>query len=242
MVKKAEVSETAKVETPAEVPPAAVPPIEIKPIPPLPEAGGVAWCELWGTKTDSEGVTHDVKINVTARAVDAKHALIELLEAVKDAQEFAHLYPYQRKATAPAQAKAATPPPAGNSGSVPPAAANNPPAAHAAPPAQPAEPVYEPVGEASGMSVINAVLMTTTPRADGKCKVDFYEANHRYPDIACVMSPDQLVKMLEKVAPWTPAHFTVAKTYDVNYKVTWQNSTKMNQYGRPYKNIVSVDL
>lgn len=187
----------------------------------LPEAGGVAWTELYGQKTDEEGVVHDVKINLTARAETATEALKALLEALKVASEEYKLRPYQVLKKAP---------------EAPPAPA--PLDAPAAPVGKP-EPTYEDVEQATG--VFNVVKMGVTPRADGKTKLDFYEFGHKYPDISAVMSPDQLSQMLAAVGAWTPEHFKAVASYEVNYKISWRNSERLNQNGKPYKNIVVVN-
>jgi len=60
----------------------------------LPEAGGVAWVELYGTKTDEDGA-HVVKINLTSRATTPLDALVSLLGAMSVAHDEYKLKPYQ---------------------------------------------------------------------------------------------------------------------------------------------------
>ncbi len=233
MVKRAEVTDEAPAVPTAE--PTAVSTPEpvyeaIEPeMPVLPEAGGIAWCELYGTKKDAEGIVHEVKINVTARSFTSLEALQDLLVTLKAAADGLNMYPYP-KSRAPGQTSAQAP-----------AQAAQKPAGSPPPAAQPAvEPTYEPV---DGGGIFNAVKMVCTPRNDGKTKLDFFEAGHRYPDISCVLTPEQLAEMLKLTGGWLPSHFQQLGTYEpIAYKITWKNSARMNQLGKPYKNIVSVTL
>lgn len=69
----------------------------------LPEAGGVAWCDLYGVKNvqvSQEGeplkIQHKVmKISLTSRAATPTQALDQLVEAIKEAKEKYQLFPYQ---------------------------------------------------------------------------------------------------------------------------------------------------
>lgn len=189
----------------------------------LGEAGGIAWCELYGHKSDEDGV-HEVKINLTSRAETPAQALAELLATLKIAREEYKLNPYPVLHKAPALnpvATTVTPVP------VAPAPMVN-------------EPVYEDIEQANGE--FHAVKMSVTPRTDGKSKVDFFEAGHKYPDISAVMSPEQLASMMQIVGGWTPEHFKQMGTYEVKYAIQWRNSTTLNKNGKPYKNIVGIAL
>lgn len=59
------------------------------------EAGGIAFCELWGVSTDEDGVKHHVRINVTARDLTSISALRQLMETIKLAKSEYNLKPYQ---------------------------------------------------------------------------------------------------------------------------------------------------
>lgn len=200
----------------------------------LPEAGGIAWVELYGKKTDdSDGNQYEIKINLTSRALSPIEALNRLIEAISYAQQY-NLKPYStRYAPKPAETPQA------------PASAPTIPAPGAAPkaPGIP-EPTYEDV-EPKTTGVIEAVKMTITPRADGKTKLDFYEEGHQYPDISAVMAPEQLSAMMQAVGAWTPDHFRQIATYDrnqgIHYKISWRHSTQLNRAGNPYKNIVTIN-
>lgn len=186
----------------------------------LPEAGGVAWCELYGKKSDDDGV-HDVKINLTSRAGTPLEALQQLLEALSVANEIYKLTPYIKSAKAPER-------PTAVESAI----------AQAVPPSMPQEPVYEDIEPQ--INKIAAVKLVVTPRADGKARLDFYEAGHQYPDIAAVMSPEQLAALMLPTGAWTPEHFKTIATYEKNVTVYWKDSQNLNRNGKPYKNIVRV--
>ncbi|OGO11457.1 MAG: hypothetical protein A2Y53_00120 [Chloroflexi bacterium RBG_16_47_49] len=201
----------------------------------LPEAGGIAWTELYGTKKDEDGVRHTVKINLTSRAHTPLKALTELLEVMHTADEQYKLRPYQTLQKAPEASNM----PKGNV----------PPTTSAAPVlgvpgaiptgANPVEPVYEDI-QPTGGGIVNAVKMGVTLRQDGKVKLDFYEVGHKYPDISCVMTPPQLVALLAPTGAWTEDHFKAAGSYEFICKITWVNSTKLNDHGKPYHNITGI--
>lgn len=186
----------------------------------LPEAGGVAWVELFGKKSDDDGV-HDVKINLTSRAGTPLEALQQLLEALSVANEIYKLTPYMKSAKAPER-------PTAVESAI----------AQAVPLPMPQEPVYEDIEPQ--INKIAAVKLVVTPRADGKARLDFYEAGHQYPDIAAVLTPEQLATMMAPIGAWTPEHFKTLATYNVECTVLWKNSQNLNKNGKPYKNIVRV--
>ena len=200
----------------------------------LPEAGGVAWVDLFGNKTDENGTVHEVKISLTSRATTPRAALESLLDTMKVAKEIYKLNPYQNLKKAPeAAAPQKAPAPAGPAAPAP--------VAGAAPaPVGKPEPTYENL-PGQGTGEFNVVKMAIAPRADGKTKVDFFETGHKYPDISAVMNPDALAQMMQYVGAWTPAHFQTIATYEVHYKISWRDSERMNQNGKPYKNIVSIN-
>lgn len=198
----------------------------------LPEAGGVAWTELWGKKTEEDGVVHDVKINLTSRANTPLQALVDLLAALKTAREEYKLTPYQVRSKPPEDSRTPvkTPFEASTSVSTPLPAPTVSTISN--------EPVYEDIEQGEG--VIYAVKMSVTPREDGKSKLDFFENGHKYPDVSAVMRPENLVELLQNTGAWTVGHLTKPSTYDVKYEIRWRNSATLNKNGKPYKNIVSV--
>ena len=203
--------------------------------PEIPEAGGVCWVDMYGTKTDAEGMEHIVKISVTSRHINPIKALVGLVDAIKFAESEYSLRPYtpsygtsvkppQAATTAPAVAVPQTtvvPPPPGE--------------------VKNKEPEYVAVEDDGG--VIQAIRMSVEPRADGKTKLGFYGAGDKYPRLTSVMLPPALVQLLASTGAWTVEHFSKVAEYKVDYKVTWHNSQNVSkQTGKPYKNIVSVSL
>lgn len=187
----------------------------------LPEAGGVAWTEVWGQATDEAGVKHDVRINLTARGADAEDALRQLMHALGVARDEFKMAPYQKGHQAAPAAKTAASP-----------------AAQPAPAAKPkagGELIYKPD------HVLAAVKVAVEPRPDGKAKVEFYGAGHVYPDLSTVRTPEQLNELFAPVNGWTPDHFKTAATYDVAYNVTWRESDRLNSKRNPYKDVVAIE-
>ena len=199
----------------------------------LPEAGGVAWVDLHGSKVE-DGIKYDVKISLTHRAATSAEALQGLMESLAFAKAEYKLRPYQlrqkqeqKHAAVPAQvpAPAATAPPV-------PDAVND------------SEPQYVPV-EAQGeptTGTMAIIKMEIAPRADGKTDLKFFMAGRQYPEIYACMTPEQLVPMLANTGAWTADHFKSPANYDVNYVINWRNSQNTNKNGKPYKDIVTVAL
>lgn len=200
------------------------------------EAGGVAWVDLYGNKTDKNGITHQVHISVTSRDTTPLGALQELLATISVAETQFFLHPYPPAAPSLKQDYQQPRPVAAT------APVQNAPAA-AVPPAGRPEPQYIPAGaDPKGAGTFRCTKMQTTPRGDGKTKADFFETGHRYPDISAVMNPEGLVELLKATGAWTVQHFQVAQEYQIAYDIQWQNSDRMNQNGRPYKNIMGISI
>jgi hypothetical protein len=87
---------------------------------------------------------------------------------------------------------------------------------------------------------LHVKTMVVTPRDDGKAKVEFFEDNHKWADIAMTMAPDQLAGKLSQTADWTPSHFTTPARFQVDYLIDWKNSINLNSVGNPYKNVVNI--
>lgn len=194
-------------------------------IPSLPEAGGVAFCELYGEKSDAEGVKHLVKINLTARGLTAKYALADLLEALVTAREVYHLNPYNPYERVPQPTPTATPMVQPTTPAV----------------AQPAEPVYENIQPApQAQNVLQVVKISSTPKPEGKVTIGFFGAGRKYPEVYFNGTTDSACALLQGTGAWQPQHFQVAQEYQANFKVLWRNSDRMNSKGYPYKDIVGI--
>lgn len=187
------------------------------------EAGGVAWCDIWGTKADNDGEPRVVKISLTSRAANPKMALDALLDALTYAKDL-NLHPFQPMAKSAKVETFAAPT-----------------TQAAAPTVQAAAPMAAAAQNLAEGGQIKATKMVVAPRTDGKTKLDFYETGRKYPEIAAVMAPEQLANMMQATGDaWEASHFTAIAEYDCNYIINWRPSKALNQNGKPYKNIVSV--
>ena len=198
----------------------------------LPEAGGVAFVELWGTVTDSATERREAfKINVTARAETVQGAIDQIIAGMRYANEVYHLKPYNPMApqtpNRPAPVVTNQPNPnVTNSAAAP------------APAPAPSQPVQE---NAADNGVIQVAKVVVTPRTDGKTKVEFFGAGRKYADLSSVMTPDSLANLFGAIGGWTPEHFVVATEYQVSFSAYWRNSEKMNSAGKPYRNVVRLE-
>lgn len=198
----------------------------------LPEAGGVAFMELWGTVTDSATERREAfKINVTARAETVQGAIDQIISGMRYANEKYHLKPYNPMAPqTPNRPAPVTNQPNPN------VKTNS--AAAPAPAPAPSQPVQENENQPEG-GVIRVVKVLVTPRTDGKSKVEFFGAGRKYADLSSVMTPDSLANLFG--SGWTPDHFMVATEYQVSFSAYWRNSEKMNSAGKPYRNVVRLE-
>lgn len=92
----------------------------------------------------------------------------------------------------------------------------------------------------SGVQTIHAVKMEVTPLADGKAKLAFYEAGHKFPDISSTQSIDRLLALLAPTGGWTAAHLATAQPFNVSLDIDWKPSEKLNNSGKPYKDVVAI--
>jgi len=199
----------------------------------LPEAGGVAFMELWGTVTDSATERREAfKINVTARAETVQGAIDQIIAGMRYANEVYHLKPFNplspQTPNRPAPVTNQPNPNVTNSAAAP------------APAPAPSQPVQENENQPEG-GVIRVVKVLVTPRTDGKSKVEFFGAGRKYADLSSVMTPDSLANLFGAIGGWTPEHFMVATEYPVSFNAYWRNSDKMNSAGKPYRNVVRLE-
>jgi len=201
----------------------------------LPEAGGVAFLELWGTVTDSATERREAfKINITARGLSPQEALDSIIDCMKYANERYHLKPYNPLAPqTPRKPVGTTPEPNVKTAS----------AAAPAPVAKPQSPtaaVAQPAQLDNG--TIRVVKVVVTPRTDGKSKVEFFAEGRRYADLSAVMTPDNLANLFGAVdEAWSPEHFQVATEYPVSFTAFWKESDKVNTAGKHYRNVVKLE-
>ena len=198
----------------------------------LPEAGGVAFMELWGTVTDSATERREAfKINVTARAETVQGAIDRIIAGMQYANEVYHLKPYN-----PMSPQTPNRPAPVTNQPNPNVKTNS--AAAPAPAPAPSQPVQE---NAADNGVIQVAKVVVTPRTDGKTKVEFFGAGRKYADLSSVMTPDSLANLFGAIGGWTPEHFVVATEYQVSFSAYWRNSEKMNSAGKPYRNVVRLE-
>lgn len=198
----------------------------------LPEAGGVAFMELWGTVTDSATERREAfKINVTARAETVQGAIDQIIAGMRYANEVYHLKPFNP--LAPQTPNRPVPAPSQPNPNVKTNAAAAP-----APAPAPSQPVQ---ANAADNGVIQVAKVVVTPRTDGKTKVEFFGAGRKYADLSSVMTPDSLANLFGAIGEWTPEHFMVATEYPVSFNAYWRNSDKVNSAGNPYRNVVRLE-
>ena len=191
------------------------------------EAGGIAFCELWGVSTDEDGVRHNVKINVTARDLNSLSALRQLMETIKVAKEEYKLKPYQPSfgsVSKPAEQK--------------PAVQDAPkPAVQEAPkPAAPARPAPS----TEGANMFHCVKIAVAPYKD-KIKIDWFAQGRKYAELTSYIPVEQAVAWFQPFGLWTHDHFEQVAEYTVDMNIYWKESEKLNSKGNPYKNIVKME-
>lgn len=181
------------------------------------EAGGIAFCELWGVSTDEDGVKHPVKINVTARDLTSISALRQLMETIKVARNEYKLKPYQP-----------------NSGYVSKPAESKP----------VSQPAAKPAPKAEGNQVFHCNKIVAGPYKD-KIKIDWYTDNvagkTKYPYLTSYIPVEQAMAWLQPFGEWKADDFYANKEYPVNLNITWVESDKKNDRGNPYKNITNIE-
>ena len=99
-------------------------------------------------------------------------------------------------------------------------------------PLQSAEPAQ------SSENVMVCEQMDVLPQPDGRVKIEFYQAGHRYADIQGVLPVDGWTKILNDI----DVNLAAAGKYSGKFEITWKASSKTNSKGVPYKNITNVRL
>lgn len=201
----------------------------------IPEAGGIAFTEFEG---EHGGVLH-----VTARAPHPTRAVQMVLESLDYLRS---LQPNVKWRIPGGKAPAPAPPaaPAQTAQQAP------------LPSGDPGEPQYVDVqtgesapappaagwagGQAQQVMVITKIEIT--PKPDARVDVFLYAPGHRFPDLRINNWTAQSV--LENIfAPntgWDLAKLQAAGEYVGNWNVTWENSTRLNTKGVPYKDVKEI--
>lgn len=179
------------------------------------EAGGIAFCELWGISTDEDGIKHPVRINVTARDLTSISALRQLMETIKIAREEYKLKPYQPNSGYVSKPVQEEPKPATN----------------------------RPAPKVEGQ-MFHCNKIMAGPFKD-KIKLDWYTdsvaGKTKYPFMTSYIPVEQAMAWLQPFGEWEADDFYANKEYPVSLNITWAESDKKNDKGNPYKNIVKIE-
>lgn len=105
------------------------------------------------------------------------------------------------------------------------------------PTTQPTSPT--PTTENEGVFI--ATKLAVTIRPDGKTQVGLYGTGDKYARCVVINTSEAVANAFAKCGAWQPQHFAGPATYNVNIKVSWRNSEKLNANGKPYKNVTSLD-
>jgi hypothetical protein len=173
------------------------------------------------------------------------HSVVDTLKAVVAMGGVSKTAGYQTAPAVPAPTPTPAPvtgPAPGPAGPTPGSTVGN--GTPAPTPAPVAAPAPVPAPSAPGQKtqyILTATKLEITQRPDGKVQLDFFlNTERKYADLRHIDSPENALRFLSRVGGWAPEHFRGAGTYTVSYDVTWEESTKMNNAGRPYKNIVGI--
>lgn len=93
-------------------------------------------------------------------------------------------------------------------------------------------------GKVTQEMIISRIDVTPVP--DGKIKVQFFEPNHKYPDIYATRGVDEFAAVMKAATglDWQPSHFQVAGKHEgLALKVGYTLSDKLNSKNNPYKDI-----
>jgi len=189
------------------------------------EARGIVFGDLWGVATDSEGVKHEIKFNVTCRSmVSGQSALADYLSLLTFAKSM-HIYPYLpttlavngSRTVARQQAQAPT--------AQAPVAPEQPQAPTPDKPYQQTAP-SAPAGGNGGSEVKSALVKKIIVEKPGSVKV-------YYTDQYCVQShigAEGISKFFDASLGWTPDHFSKPAIYPEdqvgNLTVEWAKNEK----------------
>lgn len=188
----------------------------------LGEAGGVAWCELYGHK-EVDGVPVTVKINLTAREMSASLALESLIGAIKEAGEKYNMHPY-----------------------------NMPKKVDPFPVIERAEPVYAPVvndvtGRTTNTNDTNQFhcpkfVSSRFPKKDGWVKIDWYSSEPgktKFPFMSSYLPIEKALSYLRAFG-FDEAKLFSGQEFTCDIQVWWKQGTEKNSAGNYYKDLVGV--
>ena len=186
----------------------------------LGEAGGVAWCELYGHK-EVDGVPVTVKINLTCRELNGALALESLINALAVAKDKYNMVPYN---VLPKKA---------------PVVAEDPfPVKE--------EPRYEPVRTKlpEGES-FHCVKFTSVAGSEGRVQISFYTdmaGKTKFPYLKTTLATERAMAYFRGAnLNITEAHLVSGQEIPCNLNVYFVYSDKLNSAGNPYKNVSAIE-
>jgi len=198
-------------------------------LPPIGEAGGIAFTTLYGHNSLPDGTAQTFQISVTGRGFTASQALENLMGSIRLAK-------YYKLSVYPPQLPAAPKPKTDAAPAVPGQFTKAPAPVPTA--KQPAAVGQNAPSAQGGTILVNKI--SVTPRTDGKVKIDFWSAGRKYADISLVAMIDQVLSELHPVASFPVEAMEKAGEYALNCKVDWVPSENLTSKGNPYKNIVRI--
>src|SRR3990167_6871415 len=99
-----------------------------------------------------------------------------------------------------------------------------------------------PVAAAAWLLELVATKLEVTPKPEGRVELKFYSTGHKFPDLYANGSAENMAKMLASTGGWTvDEHLRKAASFDVNMRVKYTLSKKLNSKGNPFKDIVAVE-
>lgn len=192
----------------------------------LGEAGGVAWCELYGHK-EVDGQNVIVKINLTAREMNATLALESLINALGVAKDKYNMVPYNMpiKKIQPASD------PFVIEGDFEPLDPQT---------AKPARPAKLADGES-----FHCVKFSSTVSKEGFVAINFYTdipGKTKFPYLKATLAQERAMAYFRGAGlNITEAHLTSGQELACSLNVYFVYSDKLNSAGNPYKNITAIE-
>lgn len=104
-------------------------------------------------------------------------------------------------------------------------------------------PADRPVSPPAGSSVIYATQLEIAPRPDGKVKLGWFAAGHRFPDISKVTTVEAATDLLLSTGEaWRSTDLTKAGMFNVRHAITWHPGKPKAQGHGNYQDIDSVSV
>lgn len=180
--------------------------------------------------------------SLTVRGANFAMALDHLAAALTYARTKYKLVPCDTAEPPPANPTppASTTPPA--SPGIPSGAPMTPPSASAPAGAPPVPPTTQPE-----LRLLHVAKVVMTPVVGGKVTIAFYSDERKqpvddYPSLTNTMSVENAIGLFSAIGQWTAQYFAVAQEYMVNFKLVWKEGRANPKTGKPYKDIVRLEL